>query len=129
MKNTEEWWHSMFEMHSKLIESFDVETLQVFKQELDTIPYEYAQPYEGLGIGSAFVETIAIWFDHVSQCCLAIEDYDGAVKYLERALDYFCDPMLEYDDDTIDEAKDRMRNIVTTCLAGLYDGNHDIGID
>lgn len=126
MKNTEEWWHSMFEMHSKLIKSFDVETLQVFKQELDTIPYEYAKPYEGLGIGSAFVETIAIWYDHVSQWCLGIEDYDGAVKYLERALDYYCDPMLDYDDDTIDEAKDRMREIVTDTLAGIYEGSHEI---
>lgn len=126
MKNTEEWWHRMFEMHSKLIESFDIGTLQVFKQELDTIPYEYAKPYEGLGIGSAFVSTIAIWYDHASQWCLVIEDYDGAVKYLERALDYYCDPMLDYDDDTIDEAKDRMRDIVTRSLVGIYEGSHDI---
>lgn len=121
MKNTEEWWHSMFEMHTKLIESFDVETLQVFKQELDTIPYGYAKPYEGLGIGSAFVETIAIWYDHASQWCLSIEDYDGAVKYLERALDYYCDPMLDYDDDTIDEAKDRIQKIVANSLIGIYE--------
>ncbi len=126
MQNTEEWWHRMFELHSKLIDNFDVETLQVFKQELDTIPYEYAKPYEGLGIGSAFVETIAIWYDHASQWCLAIEDYDGAVKYLERALDYYCDPILDYDDETIDEAKDRMRDIVTNSLAGIYEGCHDI---
>ena len=129
MKNTEEWWHKMFEMHSKLVECLDVDTLQVFMQELDTIPYEYAKPYEVLGIGSGFVETIAIWFDHASQWCLGFEDYDGAVKYLERALDYYCDPMLDYDDDTIDEAKDRMRDIVTHCLSGIYEGSHDIGIE
>lgn len=128
MINTEEWWHRMFELHSKLIESFDVDTLRIFKQELDTIPYEYAKPYDGLGIGSRFVGTIAIWYDHVSQWCFEIDDYDGAVKYLERALDYYCDPILDYDDDTIDEAKARMHDIVTNSLVGIYEGSHDINI-
>lgn len=126
MKNTEAWWHRMFKLHSELIESFDTQTLQVFKQELDTIPYVYAKPYEGLGIGSAFVGTIAIWFDHASQWSKENGDYDGAVKYLERALDYYCDPILDYDDETIDEAKDRLRDIVTNCLVGIYEGSHDI---
>jgi len=100
--------------------------LNTFIQELDTIPYEYAKPYEGLGIGSAFVSTIAIWYDHASQWCLAIEDYDEAVKYLDLALDYYYDPMLDYDDDNIDDAKDRMRKIVNNSLAGIYEGSHDI---
>lgn len=126
MKNTEEWWHEMFDLHSKLFESFDTETLQVFKKELDTIPYAYAKPYEGIGIGSAFVDSIALWFDSVSQWCLKIEDYDGAVKYLERALDYYCDPILDYGDDIIDEAKGRMRVIVPHSHAGIYLGSHEI---
>ena len=126
MINTEAWWHRMFKLHSELIESFDIQTFQVFKLELDTIPYVYAKPYEGLGIGSAYVGTIAIWFDHASQWCQENRDYDGAVKYLERALDYYCDPILDYDDETIDEAKGRMRDIVTHCLIGIYEGSHDI---
>lgn len=126
MQNTEEWWHRMFRMHTKLIESFDADILEEFKQELDTISYVYAHPRDGLGIGSSFVEEVAGWYDDVSRWCLKNEDYDGAVNYLERALDYYCDPMLDYDYDVIDDAKERMRNIVNNYLAGIYEGSHNI---
>lgn len=126
MQNTEEWWHRMFELHSKLIADFDANSLLKFKQRLDTIPYVYAKPYEGLGIGSSFVRSIAQWFDHTSQWSADNGDYGDAEKYLERALDYYCNPTLDYDDSIIDEAKERMRNLVENCLLGLYQGCHDI---
>lgn len=116
----------MFQMHAKLLEDFDVETLNDFKQELDTIPYTYAEPYKGLGMGSSFVSEIAGWYEDVSRWCLKNNDYDDAVDYLDRALDYYCDPVLEYDFDIIDETKERMRGIVNNFLDGIYDGSHDI---
>lgn len=126
MQNTEEWWHRMFEMHVKLMENFDAGILQEFKQELDTIPYTYAKPYEGLGIGASYVNEIAGWYDDVSKWSVAHEDYDAAVTYLERALDYYCDPVLDFDDDIVDEAKERMDKIVTESLVGIYKGSHEI---
>lgn len=126
MQNTEEWWHRMVEMHAKLIEDFDVNSLQEFKQKLDTIPYVYAKPHEGLGIGSSFIRSIAQWFDHASRWSVDDGNYGDAEKYLERALDYYCDPTLDYDDDIIDEAKERMRNLVENCLIGIYQGSHCI---
>lgn len=126
MQNTEEWWHRMFELHANLIEDFDANSLQEFKQGLDTIPYVYARPYEGLGIGSAFVCTIALWFDSASQWSAERGDFGDAEKYLERALDYYCDPTLDYSDDVIDEAKERMRNLVSNCLVGIYEGCHEL---
>ena len=39
----------MVEMHARLVENYDADILQEFKQKLDTIQYVYAQPYEGLG--------------------------------------------------------------------------------
>ncbi len=126
MQNTEEWWHRMVEMHAKLIEDFDVNSLQDFKHGLDTIPYVYAKPNEGLDIGSSFISSIAQWFDHASRWSVDNGDYGDAEKYLERALDYYCDPTLDYDDDIIDEAKERMRNLVEKCLIGIYEGCHEI---
>ncbi len=113
-------------MHAKLIEDFDVNSLQEFKQGLDTIPYVYAKPYEGLGKGAPPIREIAYWYDNVSKWSAAHEDYDAAVNCLERALDYYCDPTLDYDDDIIDEAKERMRNLVEKCLIGIYEGCHEI---
>lgn len=126
MQNTEEWWHRMFEMHSKLIEKYDESIVLEFKQHLDSIPYTYAKPYEGLGIGASYIKEITGWYDDVSKWSVAHEDYDAAVTYLERALDYYCDPTLDFDDDTIDEAKKRMDKIVTHCLVGIYQGCHEI---
>lgn len=126
MQNTEECWHRMFELHTKLIEDFDENSLLEFKQGLDTIPYVYAKPYEGLGIGSSFISSIAQWFDHASRWSADNGDYGDAEKYLERALDYYCDPILDCDDIIIDEAKERMRDIVTNCFVGIYQGCHDI---
>ena len=63
----------------------------------------YAKPYEGLGIGSSFISSIAQWFDHASQWSADNGDYGDAEKYLERALDYYCDPTLDYDDDIPDK--------------------------
>lgn len=117
----------MFEMHSRLMEGLDESTLQDFKRELDTIPpYTYAKPREGLGIGAPFVKEIAGWFDDVSRWSAANEDYDAAVTYLERALDYYTDPILDYDDDYIDWAKERMRELVTKTAIGIYEGCHEI---
>lgn len=129
MQNTEEWWHRMFELHTKLIEDFDTASLQEFKQGLDSIPYVYAKPGEGLGIGSRFIRSIAHWFDDASCWSAKMEDYDNGVNYLERALDYYCDPTLDYSDDVIDEAKERMRDLVSNCIVGIYQGCHDIGIE
>lgn len=126
MINTEEWWHSMFEMHAKLVENYDADIIEEFKQQLDTIPYEYAKPYEGLGIGAPYVGEIAGWFDDVSQWSAAHDDYDAAVTYLERALDYYCDPMLNYDVETIDAAKARLDQLVQHSLIGIYQGCHEI---
>ena len=127
MENTKEWWHQMFQMHAQLMENFDADLLQEFRQQLDTLlPYTYAKPREGLGIGAPFVGAIAGWFDDVSRWSAAHEDYDAAVTYLERALDYYTDPILDYNDDIIDEAKERMRELVTKTIIGIYEGCHDI---
>lgn len=124
MQNTEEWWHRMFRMHTKLMESLDASNLLNFRKELDTISYVYAHPMDGLGIGASFVKEIAGWYDDASRWCLKNEDYDGAIKYLERALDYYCDPTLDYDDNVIDDAKKRMHNLVVNSLVGIYEGCH-----
>lgn len=116
----------MFQMHTKLMEDFDVETLKAFKQELDTIPYTYAEPYKGLGMGSLFVEEIVGWYEDTSLWCLKSNDYDGAVAYLDCALDYYTDPILDYPDDTIDRAKARMRELVAKTNTGIYEGCHEI---
>ena len=122
----EEWWHKMFQMHAQLMENYDADILQEFKQQLDSIPYTYAKPREGLGAGASFVEEVAAWFDDVSRWSAAHEDYDAAVTYLERALDYYTDPILNFDDDTIDWAKERMRDLVTKSIVGIYEGCHEI---
>ena len=67
MQDTKEWWHRMFEMHAKLIEDFDENYLKEFKQELYTIPYAYAKPHEGLGVGVSCVLSIAQCFDYTSR--------------------------------------------------------------
>lgn len=137
MQHTQEWWHKMFEMHAKLIENFDVKhkkfkdgfdigILQEFKQELESIPYTYAKPYDGLGIGASYVKEIAGWYDDASNWSSAYGDYDAAVNCQERALDYYCDPVLDYDDDTIDEAKDRLVGLAEKTFIGIYDGCHEI---
>lgn len=123
---TEEWWHRMFQMHAQLMESYDADILKEFKQQLDSIPYTYAKPREGLGAGASFVGEVAAWFDDVSRWSAAHEDYDAAVTCLERALDYYCDPTLNYDDDTVDWAKERMRDLVTKSIVGIYEGCHEI---
>lgn len=123
---TKEWWHNMVEMHTKLIENFDVDILQEFKRELDTIQYFYAKPYEGLGEGAPPIGEIAGWYDDASKWSAVHEDYDAAVIYLERALDYYCDPMLDYNDETIDEAKERMNDLVTKTIIGIYEGCHEL---
>lgn len=53
-------------------------------------------------------------------------DFDASVKCLERALDYYCDPVLDFDDEVTDEAKERMDKIVVESLVGIYKGSHDI---
>lgn len=116
----------MVEMHAKLVDSYDADILEEFKHKLDTIQYVYAKPYEGLGKGAPPIREIAYWYDNVSKWSAAHEDYDAAVNYLERALDYYCDPTLDYDDDIIDEANERMRNLVENCLLGVYQGCHEI---
>ena len=121
MQHTEEWWHRMVDLHAKLIEHYDADILEEFKHELDSINYVYAKPYEGLGKWAPPIEEIAYWYDNVSKWSAEHEDYDSAVTYLERALDYYCDPMLDYDDDTIDGAKDRMQKIVAYSLIGIYE--------
>lgn len=137
MQNTEEWWHTMFKMHANLIENFDVENkkfldgfnidiLQEFKQELESIPYTYAKPYDGLGIGASFVKEIAAWYDDASNWSSAYGDYDAAVNCLGRALDYYCDPILDFDDDIIDEANHRLDGLVSHTIIGIYEGHHNI---
>ena len=116
----------MFQMHAQLMEGYDADILQEFKQQLELIPYTYAKPREGLGAGASFVEEVAAWFDNVSRWSAAHEDYDAAVTYLERALDYYTDPILNFDDDTIDWAKERMRDLVTKSIVGIYEGCHEI---
>lgn len=122
MEKTKEWWSRMVEMHAKLMGNFDVDILRKFKEGLDDIHYVYAKPYEGLGKWAPPVGEIAGWYDDVSEWSSTHEDYDAAVNYLERALDYYCDPVLEYDDDTIDEAKNRMDNLVANTIIGIYEG-------
>lgn len=116
----------MVEMHAKLIEHYDAGILEEFKRELDTIQHIYAKPYEGLGKGAPLIGEIAYWYDNVSKWSAEHEDYDAAVNYLERALDYYCDPILDYNDDTIDEAKNRMNALVTKTIVGIYEGSHEL---
>ncbi len=87
---------------------------------LHSILVYYAKPFEGLGIGSAFVRSIAQWFNHASRWSAKNGDYGDAEKYLERALDYYCDPILAYEHDIIDDVKERMRTLVENCIIGIY---------
>ena len=73
-----------------------------------------------------FVNTITIWFDSASKWSEKAGDFGDAEKYLQRALDYYCDPTLDYDDNVINEAKSRMCNLVEYCLLGIYNGSHEI---
>ena len=126
MQDTEECWHRMVEMHAKLVDSYDADILEDFKHELDLIHYVYAKPYEGLGKGAPPIGEIAYWYDNVSKWSAEHEDYDAAVNYLERALDYYCDPILDFDDETIDEVKERMNDLVTKTIVGIYEGCHEL---
>ena len=116
----------MVKMHTELVEHYDASILDEFKHELDNIDYIYAKPYEGLGKGAPPISEIAFWYDNVSKWSAEHEDYDAAVNYLERALDYYCDPVLDYDDDTIDEAKDCLVGLAEKTFIGIYDGSHEI---
>ena len=118
----------MFQMHAMIVDGSEESVLQEFKMELDTIHYVYANPTKGLGMGGQYVREIASWYDEISKLSLQKGDFENAEKYLERALDYYCDPTLDYDDDTIDDAKNRMHNIVSNCIVGIYKGCHDIDI-
>lgn len=126
MQGTEEWWHRMVEMHTKLVENYDADLLEEFKHELDNIHYVYAKPYEGLGKGAPPIGEIAYWYDDASNWSSAYGDYDAAVNCLERALDYYCDPILDFDDDIIDEANHRLGGLISHTIIGIYEGHHNI---
>lgn len=111
----------MVNLQAKLIEHYDADILEEFKHELDSINYVYAKPYEGLGKGTPPIAEIAYWYDNVSKWSAEHEDYDAAVTYLERALDYYCDPILDFDDDTIDEAKERIDDLFTKTMISFYE--------
>lgn len=116
----------MVNLHTKLIEHYDADILEEFKHELDSINYIYAKPYEGLDKGAPSIDEIAYWYDNVSKWSAEQEDYDSAVTYLERALDYYCDPVLNYDDETIDDAKKRIDCLVAKTIIGIYEGCHEL---
>ncbi len=126
MQHTEEWWHRMVDLHTKLIEHYDADILEEFKHELDSINYVYAKPYEGLGKGAPPISEITYWFENASKWSAIQENYDAALTYLERALDYYCDPVLNYDDETIEDAKGRMNDLVTKTIIGIYEGCHEL---
>lgn len=127
MQKTEEWWQNLFKMHSRLIEGLDESVLRDFKRELDSIEYQYAEPWKGLGSGSVFVSSLALLHENAARWSVDMKDYDDAVKYMDRALDYYCDPMLDYDYDIIDEVKRFLReDIVPYSKSGIYNGSHDI---
>lgn len=106
MEKDEQWWNNMFKMYAKLVENFDNDTFLIFKGELSSIPYTYAKPREGLGIGARYVDNIANWNLYVYEVSLENQNFKDARMYLDRVLDYFCDPTLDYDDRTIEQAKD-----------------------
>lgn len=126
MQRSKDWWDRMVKMHAKLVEHYDANILDEFKHELDSINYVYAKPYEGLGQGAPPIAEIAYWYDNVSKWSEQHGDYDATVTYLERALDYYCDPILDYDDETIDKAKGRMNDLVTKTIIGIYEGCHEL---
>lgn len=105
----------MFDMHAKLMENQDDVLLQEFKKQLDTIRFEYGKPYEGLGVGGAYVKDIAGWFDDVSKWSEVKGDYVDTEKYLGIAMDFYREPMLNVDNDYYLEALYRMYDIVERC--------------
>ena len=126
MEKTEQWWDGMFKMYTKLVKDFDSSTFLKFKEDLSSIPYTYAKPRENLGAGARYVRDIAEWNVFVYETSLNTHDYGEAQKYLERALDYFCDPTLDYDEKTIKEVKKCMQDLVANCFIGIYEGCHEI---
>lgn len=70
MEKDEQWWNNMFKMYAKLVENFDNDTFLIFKGELSSIPYTYAKPREGLGIGARYVDNIANWNLYVYEVSL-----------------------------------------------------------
>ena len=126
MEKTEQWWGQMFKMYAQLVENFNDETFLEFKKELYSIPYTYAKPREGLGIGARYVRDITEWNVFVYEISLKQKDYNEAMKYLDRALDYFCDPTLDFDEKIIKEAKECMQDLTANCMIGIYEGCHDI---
>ena len=126
MKTTADWWHRMFEMHTHLMTEYDGYVFREFRKQLDTIPYEYANATKGLGEGAYFIKEIAGWFEDVAGWLFKRGKYKDAEKYLERALDYYCDPELDFNDDYIDHTKTFMRIIVSHRRNYTYDGEHEI---
>lgn len=126
MQNTEHWWNNMFKMYAKLVENFDNDTFLNFKEELYSIPYTYAKPREVLSTGARYIRDIVEWDIFVYERSLEMQNFEDAQKSLERALDYFCDPTLDFDEKVIREAKKCMQDLVANCLIGIYEGNHDI---
>lgn len=126
MQNTEHWWNNMFKMYAKLVENFDNDTFLKFKEELWSIPYMYAKPREVLGLSARYIRDIVEWNVFVYEKSLEMQNFEDAQKYLERALDYFCDPTLDFDERVILEAKKCMQDLVANCLIGIYEGCHEI---
>lgn len=115
MQDSLEWWQCMFKMHSMLLKEQDDALLREFKKQLDTIRFEYGKPYEGLGVGGAYVKDIAGWFDDVSRWSEAQGDYLDAEKYLRIAMDFYQEPQLNFNSDCYLEALYRMYDIVDHC--------------
>lgn len=120
------WWDRMFTMYAKLVEEFDNETFVRFKEDLSSIPYTYAKPREVLGLSARYIRDIVGWNVFVYEKSLEMQNFEDAQKYLERALDYFCAPTLDFDERVILEAKKCMQDLVANCLLGIYEGCHEI---
>ncbi len=125
MDNTIEWWKMIFRLHAEILENYNECTFCEFKQQILTIPYKYADT-SVLGVGAVFVNSIAHMFNDAAHLSYERDRYEEAESFMEHALDYYCDPMLEFDDDLIDESKAFMREIVSHRKDYVYDGLHNI---
>ena len=119
------WWDTLSSITSVADIYSNKEHRLVLKDALKVIPYEYANP-NSLDAGLKYVHSIPTWFERMAKAFFSLHDYDLAEQMQERALDFYCDPILEYHDEDIYAAKVFMRDICAAQDNHTYSGTHNI---